>query len=323
MRHRSKFIIIPALLTCWSVSRLAAAQAEVEAIEESNKAVEMVTYLGIETSRVSKALRNHVNIPEGVGLTVDHVAEDSGAAEAGLQPFDILLKLDDQIIINQDQLSTLIRSKNPGDKVVVEILRKGKKEKIRVELGEKEAVDFFHWGRNFNMPNSVPRPPNPPQGDWSFDFNMEDFQERMKEFSERAAEMGNKALQFIPEIIIEQKGEDGTKRITSIGRGPKKISITKDTLTARMEMVDGTKNYYISQKEGEIEKVLYQGDEPTRVELESLPQNVQDLIKKLNEPKTFKWNNMEELKKENIRVIINTGQEEAKAAYSDTETDEA
>ena len=98
----------------------------------------MLTFLGVETSRVSKALRNHINIPEGVGLTIDHVAEDSAAAKADLQQYDILLKIDDQIIINQEQLSTLIRSKEAGDKVKVEVLRKSKKMTLRVELGEKE-----------------------------------------------------------------------------------------------------------------------------------------------------------------------------------------
>ena len=68
-------------------------------------------------------------------------------------------------------------------------------------------------------------------------------EERMEEFSEHAAEMGNKALQFIPEIIIEREEEDGSKRVTSVGRGPQKVSISKSGLFALMETTNGNKHY--------------------------------------------------------------------------------
>ena len=214
---------------------------------------ERVTFLGIETSSVSQALRNHIDIPEGVGLIIDHVAKDTGAAKAGLQEFDVLLKVDDQIIINQDQLSTLIKSKKAGETVKVEILRKGSKQNLKVELGEKEITTLNRRPRG--MPQSKPFPS---PGEWNFNFYSEEFQKRMEEFSEKAAEMGNKALQFIPEIIIEREEEDGSKLVTSLGRGPHKISIIKDGITAKMETIDGNKHYHIS----ECETVIYEGETP-------------------------------------------------------------
>ena len=263
---------------------------------------ERVTFLGIETSRVSQALRNHIDIPEGVGLIIDHVAKDTGAAKAGLQEFDVLLKVDDQIIINQDQLSTLIKSKKAGETVKVEILRKGSKQNLKVELGEKEITTLNRRPRG--MPQSKPFPS---PGEWNFNFDSEEFQKRMEEFSEKAAEMGNKALQFIPEIIIEREEEDGSKRVTSLGRGPHKISIIKDGITAKMETIDGNKHYHIS----EGETVIYEGETPDEETLKALPEKVQSIIKQLHESKSFDWQNLEDLKKENFRVIINSGEEEA------------
>ncbi len=278
------------------------AQSKDENVEESN--VEHMTFLGIETSRVSKALRNHIDVPEGVGLIIDHVAKDSGAARAGLREFDVLLKVDDQIIINQDQLSTLIRSKNAGETVKVVVLRKAAELSLNVELGEKEMTRNNRWQRG--SPNSNPSPfPSP--GEWNFDFDSEDFQKKIEEFSERAAEMGNRALQFIPEIIIEREEDDGSKRITSVGRGPHKISIIKDGLTAKVETVDGKKHFHIS----EGESTLYEGDQPDEETLKSLPENVQAIIKQLNDSKSFDWDSLEDIKKENFRVIINSGEEEA------------
>jgi S1-C subfamily serine protease len=94
----------------------AAEEEDIEIIIEETKTV---TFLGIETSRISKVLRNHIDLPEGVGLTIGHIASDSGAAITDLKQFDILHKVDDQIIINQEQLRTYIRSKNPGDTVKI------------------------------------------------------------------------------------------------------------------------------------------------------------------------------------------------------------
>jgi membrane-associated protease RseP (regulator of RpoE activity) len=279
--------------------------------------VNMLTFLGVETSRVSKELRNHIDIPEGIGLTIDHVAEDSGAAKADLQPYDILLKVDDQIIINQEQLSTLIKSKAAGDKVKVEVLRKSKKLILTVELGEKEASQA--QARNGEFPFSTPNSGFPSIGEWNLNFNMEDFQERMEEFSERAAEMGNKALQFIPEIIIEREEEDGSKRVTSVGRGPQKVSIIKDGLFASMETIEGNKHYVIREKDAQDGTVLFEGDDPSDEAMKEFPENVQRMIKQLNNPKEFNWKNLEDFKKENIRVIINSAEDEARLNDPDLE----
>lgn len=302
---KSKFFSLIALACvsagCIVPSNLFAQSADEDG-EESN--VERVTFFGIETSRLSNALRNHIDVPEGVGLIIDHVAKDTGAAKAGLQEFDVLLKVDDQIIVNQEQLSTLIRSKNAGDKVQVVVLRKASELSLNVELGEKEVTNNNRWQRGFPDPNSSPFPS---LGEWNFDFDSEDFQKRIEEFSERAAEMGNRALQFIPEIIIEREEDDGSKRITSVGRGPHKISIIKDGITAKMETIDGIKHYHIS----EDETTIYEGDQPDEETIKSLPENVQAIIRQLNDSKSFDWDSLEDLKKENFRVIINSGEEEA------------
>ena len=137
-----------------SLATTALAQtAQVEEIEVTTEETKTITFLGVETSRISNALRNHIDLPEGVGLTISHIAEDSGAAEADLQQYDILHKVDDQIIINQEQLRTYIRSKKAGDRVRLEILRKGKSLKVPVKLGEREVSKERPFGQNWPFPN--------------------------------------------------------------------------------------------------------------------------------------------------------------------------
>ena len=69
------------------------------------------------------------------------MAKGSPAHKAGIQQFDILLKLDDQILVNPDQLKYLVHAKNPTERVEMTLLRKGKKRKIAVLLGEIELKE--------------------------------------------------------------------------------------------------------------------------------------------------------------------------------------
>ena len=285
--------------------------AEVEEIEVISQETKTVTFLGIETSRISHALRKHIDLPEGVGLTVSHIATDSGASNTDLQQYDILHKVDDQIIVNQEQLRTYIQSKKAGDTVNLAILRKGKKIQIPVELGKREVSENRkfgnHWPFQNPMPNSFPQN----GGNWNFNFDSEEFQDRIEEFSKRAAEFGNRAMQFIPEVMIEQEKDDGSKRITSLGRGPLRVKIRKNDLVAELTHEDGKKSYLIKEVNGEEETILYEGDDPDEEALKNLSPESRVLIDELNSSESFDWKNIDKVMNEEIRIIINTGEDEA------------
>jgi hypothetical protein len=99
---------------------------------------EKAAYLGVTTSSVNGALREQMKLQRGFGLVVDTVEETSAAGEAGIQQFDILQKLNDQLLVNTQQLSVLIRSMKPGEKVTVTLLRAGQPTTVDVTLKEKE-----------------------------------------------------------------------------------------------------------------------------------------------------------------------------------------
>ena len=68
-------------------------------------------------------------------MRVRSVIADSPAAKNGLEPNDVLVRLDDQILTNSDQLGALIRTKKEGDPVHVVYLRKGREAFVDVKLG--------------------------------------------------------------------------------------------------------------------------------------------------------------------------------------------
>ena len=96
-----------------------------------------VTWLGLAADEVSADVRAQLPLPEGAGLIVRHVTPGSPAAQAGVQANDLLIKLDDQLLINPAQLRALIRGKAEGEKITLSLLRKGKELKVAATLVKK------------------------------------------------------------------------------------------------------------------------------------------------------------------------------------------
>ncbi|MDH7503352.1 MAG: PDZ domain-containing protein [Verrucomicrobiota bacterium] len=97
-----------------------------------------VAYLGVIVSTADETLRNQVKLPRGVGLSVLEVVADSPAEKCGIKVHDVLEKLDDQLLCNGEQLTALVRSREPGSKVTISLIRQGKREAVEVTLGETE-----------------------------------------------------------------------------------------------------------------------------------------------------------------------------------------
>jgi serine protease Do len=90
-------------------------------------------YLGISGKTVDDKLSDLYELP--LGVVVAQVAPDSGAADAGLQQGDVIIKLDDQRINSIEQLSEEINKRTVGAIVELTIVRNGDEKIIKeVEL---------------------------------------------------------------------------------------------------------------------------------------------------------------------------------------------
>jgi serine protease Do len=70
------------------------------------------------------------------GAMITSVSPGSAAEKAGLKKGDIITEIDDKKIEEADDVSKIIRSHKPGDKVSITYLRGGKEQKQSVELGK-------------------------------------------------------------------------------------------------------------------------------------------------------------------------------------------
>ena len=107
---------------------------------ETPSGKEQVTYLGVRTEGLPAVLSKQLSLPIGLHLSVVQVGPNSPAEKAGLQEFDVLLKLEDQTLVNEDQLKKLVRLKNPQEQIILSILRNGKSREIQVVLEETEIT---------------------------------------------------------------------------------------------------------------------------------------------------------------------------------------
>ena len=117
-------------------------------------APDKVAYLGVVVTQADDTLRNQVKLPRGAGLNVMEVVPESPADKSGIKPHDVLEKLDDQLLFNGEQLSALVRSRDPGAKITLTLVREGSRQRAEVTLGETEA----------------PEPPKPPFEDFTGPF---------------------------------------------------------------------------------------------------------------------------------------------------------
>jgi serine protease Do len=95
------------------------------------------------------AMLGVVTESEDDGLKITDITEGSGADKAGLKEDDIITKVDDKKVDDPDDLTKLIRSHKPGDKVNITYLRDKKEQKVTAELGKWKGSNF----NAFNMPN--------------------------------------------------------------------------------------------------------------------------------------------------------------------------
>lgn len=93
-------------------------------------------WLGIRVAKPDEGITAQVpSLPPGIGFMVKSIDEGGPASIAGLKELDLLWKLEDQMLVNEAQLATLLRLFDPGDEVAISGFRGGQAIDIKLKLG--------------------------------------------------------------------------------------------------------------------------------------------------------------------------------------------
>jgi serine protease Do len=96
--------------------------------------------LGVLPQDVSKELAESMGLPKAQGAILATVEKDGPADKAGLEPGDVVTKIDNRNVENATDLRRVIGGMKPGSSVNVEYWRKGKTRTTAIKLGELEPV---------------------------------------------------------------------------------------------------------------------------------------------------------------------------------------
>jgi hypothetical protein len=121
------------------------------------------TWLGVVVTQASPALAHQLRLPGGTGLQVEMVLPDSPAAAAGIERYDVLVRLGDQLLVNQAQLQVLLDTHVDGARTSVQVLRQAKEQSLAVVLERRSmpaAPPIPAW--HMPLPHAVGHVAPPP-----------------------------------------------------------------------------------------------------------------------------------------------------------------
>src|SRR6266480_3460011 len=91
--------------------------------------------LGVAVQEVNQALAQNFGLKSPTGALVASVEKGSAGANAGLEPGDVILKLDGKEISRSGDLPLMISSLKPGSKVTLDIWRNGSPKQLTATIG--------------------------------------------------------------------------------------------------------------------------------------------------------------------------------------------
>ena len=112
---------------------------------EKASVAEKVAYAGLNVG--PRAEGATASIPAGVGIEVGFI-DPQGPSAGKVEEGDILTRLDDQVLFNADQFRALVRTRKPGDKAKLTLVRGAEPMVVEIVLGERPEERGGRTGRS-------------------------------------------------------------------------------------------------------------------------------------------------------------------------------
>jgi len=248
-------------------------ERRVQWVEALPAEMESVTFLGVQTAPVGPTLAAQLGLAKDHGLAVAEVVPDSPAAGA-LQAHDILLKFNDQILVDVRQLTVLVRSAKEGDEVALTYLRAGKQATAKVKLVRKEmpkrlAFEGAVGAPGFNWQGMVASAAPVPRGEVDRLLGM--------------IELGRDGARRV--VRHNEVGGDRLVTIT-VNTGDNQMSYSDEKGSLEVSTKDGVKVLVAKDTNGEV---LFDGPINTPEERKALPPAVAERLAKIEGMRGFSF----------------------------------
>jgi serine protease Do len=136
------------------------------------------SYLGVQTSEVTKENFSKFGLREVRGVAVTKVAEGSPAAAAGLKDGDVIVRFNGEDVTSGRKLSRLVSEVSPDHQVRLTVLRGGAEHEITATVGKSPTPTFNSGNFKLEVPQGLDKLDLSKLRDWP---QLENF--KMDEFS--------------------------------------------------------------------------------------------------------------------------------------------
>jgi len=96
---------------------------------------EKSAYLGVVATGTPEMLTDHLGLQAGEGIIVRALMPDGPAAEAGLAMHDVIIRIEGKPLGSSEDLTREVAARQPGEKVRLDVIHKGKPAGVDVTLG--------------------------------------------------------------------------------------------------------------------------------------------------------------------------------------------
>lgn len=232
-------------------------------------------YLGVYTSVLGEDVSYQLGLPANLHLSVEQVVSDSPADKAGIKKFDILIKLNDQILVNPKQLKYLVRSMKPSDKINLNLLRKGKEKNIEIILGSTNTTfDLNPREQKIDHPFGLDYLKNDPS------FRNPEFRKFFERYSDIPFLRNRKFFNSPNSVTNDDDPLHASSDIKSFTYKSNESQMMFSDEKGSLELIekDGKKSLRATDPNG---KVLFDGPINTENERKSIPSFIAERLKKM------------------------------------------
>jgi len=147
---------------------------------------------GMDLMELNKQLAEYFEVPVGKGVLVKSIEKDKSAAKAGIKAGDVITRAGGETISDINDLYDVFSESKEGEKVSVDLVRKGKNVTVSLEITEQDEDDdrgfwWHHVPGSFNFQFE-------PQMDRLYDeieMKMGELPKRHKELIRRESKLKN------------------------------------------------------------------------------------------------------------------------------------
>lgn len=93
---------------------------------------------GLRLSELNPQLGEYFGAPNGKGLLVEEVQKKSSGEKAGFKAGDVITKVNKNTVEEMGDIGDAVEDVEEGEKIDVEVLRKGATKSLNVEIGDKD-----------------------------------------------------------------------------------------------------------------------------------------------------------------------------------------